>query len=275
MIKEKYTGTGNVVLIAGGGKVFTDIAARFVGSERSLEDIIASPYSKEIVENILKSGHKAALEFDDFIFGVEGYSRATETQLVRKRIASYLIKSGRCELKGKRTYSIVYPESIKDIETEVSIPASALSLPNGDPFEGRLDGVHVMHMKLTTQDLINFSSQWYDSGLELGYKEEDLRYLKPQATEFKAIVKMNAHALHDWFSIRCCQNAQHEIRDLAHKMLTLCKNATPDLFKGAGPSCQQLGYCPENYRQNEKCRGKILTKDSALAILEKYKGEAA
>lgn len=47
-------------------------------SERELEDIVASPYSKKIVENILSSGHRAALEFDFFIFGLEGYSRGDQ-----------------------------------------------------------------------------------------------------------------------------------------------------------------------------------------------------
>ena len=101
MLQEQYTGQGQVVLIAGGGRIYTDIAARFVASERSLDDIIASPYSAKIVKNILASGHLAAVEFDYFLFGVAGYSRVTETQLVRKRLASYLIKSGRTELQGK------------------------------------------------------------------------------------------------------------------------------------------------------------------------------
>ena len=52
-MKETYTGNGTVVLIAGGGKIYTDIAARFVRSERSVEEIAASPYSREIVKNIL------------------------------------------------------------------------------------------------------------------------------------------------------------------------------------------------------------------------------
>ena len=29
MLDEKYTGNGKVVLLAGGGKIYTDIAARF------------------------------------------------------------------------------------------------------------------------------------------------------------------------------------------------------------------------------------------------------
>lgn len=82
MIDEKFTGNGKVLLLAGGGKIYTDLAARFVRSERALEEIAASPYSRQIVENILASGHRAALEFDFFLFGVEGYSRVTETQLV-------------------------------------------------------------------------------------------------------------------------------------------------------------------------------------------------
>ncbi|MBE6441089.1 MAG: FAD-dependent thymidylate synthase [Desulfovibrio desulfuricans] len=251
MLDENFTGTGKVMLLAGGGKIYTDIAARFVRSERSLEDIAASPYSRKIVQNILESGHRAALEFDFFLFGVEGFSRVTETQLVRKRLASYLIKSGRAELGGKRAFSVVYPRSVADFGAEVTLP----------------DG-HCC--TLSGRDLAGLACQWYDAGLAAGLPEEDLRYLKPQATEFKAIIGMNAHALLDWFSIRCCRNAQHEIRDLAWKMLRLCRKAAPDLFVGAGPNCVQLGYCPENRLQNQRCKGRIPTREEALAMLRAH-----
>ena len=172
----------------------------------------------------------------------------TETQLVRKRLASYLIKSGRAELGGKRRFSVVYPASVCGFGAEVTLP----------------DG-HTA--RLTGRDLADLTRQWYDAGLEAGLPEEDLRYLKPQATEFKAIIGMNAHALLDWFSIRCCRNAQHEIRHLANKMLSLCRKAAPDLFEKAGPNCASLGYCPENRLQNPKCRGHIPTHDDVLAML--------
>lgn len=255
MLDEKYTGNGKVVLLAGGGKIYTDIAARFVRSERSLEEIVASPYSRQIVRNILESGHRAALEFDFFLFGVEGYSRVTETQLVRKRLASYLIKSGRAELGGKRRFSVVYPTSVRDFGTEVTLPDGHTCCISG-------------------RDLADLSRQWYDAGLESGLKEEDLRYLKPQATEFKAIIGMNAHALLDWFSIRLCRNAQKEIRDLASKMLYLCRKAAPDLFQDAGPSCVQLGYCPEERLQNPQCVGKVLRKSEAMSILQNRRQHA-
>lgn len=256
MLRETYTGSGKVILLAGGGKIFTDIAARFVRSERELEDIAASPYSRRIVRNILDSNHRAALEFDYFLFGVDGYSRVTETQLVRKRIASYLIKSGRAELNGKRAYQIVYPANAASFTAEVALP---------DGSRTRLSG----------HDLADLGRQWYEAGVDAGLPEEDLRYLKPQATVFKAIIGMNAHALLDWFAIRCCRNAQAEIRDLAHKMLALCRQAAPDLFENAGPSCMQIGYCPENSLQNAHCKGKIPTKNEALAILKKHRQQGA
>lgn len=252
MLKEKKVGEGKVMLLAGGGKIYTDIAARFVRSERDLEEIVASPYSKQIVQNILDSGHKAALEFDYFLFGVEGYSRVTEIQLVRKRLASYLIKSGRAELNGKREFSVVLPENTIDFKVDIILPS------------GHVEG-------LSGHDLAEISRQWYDGGLEKGMPEEDLRYLKPQATEFKAIIGMNAHALIEWFAIRCCQNAQAEIRDLAWKMLRLCRGVAPDLFTAAGPSCTQIGYCPENDRQCQRMRGVIPTKREALKLLSAYR----
>lgn len=248
MLQEQYTGSGKVILLAGGGKIYTDLAARFVRSERELEEIAASPYSRQIVRNILDSNHRAALEFDYFLFGVDGYSRVTETQLVRKRMASYLIKSGRAELGGKRAFRVAYPENAASFSCPVTLPNGEMALLSG-------------------RDLADITRQWYEGGVSSGIPEEDLRYLKPQASVFKGIIGMNAHALLDWFAIRCCKNAQHEIRDMAGKMLALCRKTAPDLFEGAGPSCAQLGYCPENRLQNPACRGKILTKEEALKIL--------
>lgn len=245
-----HVGSGKVVLIAGGNKIYTDIAARFVRSERDLQDIVASPYDKNIVQNILRSNHLAATEFDYFIFGIEGYSRVTEVQLVRKRLASFLIKSGRCELHGKRSFDVTYPEILDTINCPVTIKDKTIIL--------------------STQEILSILEQYYEYGLEQNIPEEDLRYMKPQATSCKAIIGMNAHALRDWFRIRCCKNAQREIRDLAMRMLFLCKQAAPDLFNGAGPNCTVLGYCPENQYQNPKCKG-IPTHEEVLRMLDERK----
>jgi len=238
------TGNGKVVLLAGGGKCFTDIAARFVGSEKSLDAIVASPYDKKIVQNIINSGHAAATEFDYFVFGTEGYSRVTEVQLVRKRLASYLIKSGRKDKSGKRNFDIVIPKSIQQ------------------------HSVFWKNSIWTTVDILELIEEWYNIGVQEGLPEEELRYLKPQATEFKSIIGMNCHALLDWWRIRCCKNAQGEIADLARKTLKLCKAAQPDLFAKAGANCKVLGYCPENKLQHKDCKGKIPTHNDVLKLIK-------
>ncbi|MPM60678.1 Thymidylate synthase ThyX [bioreactor metagenome] len=245
-MNQMRVGDGTVVLLAGGGKVYTDVAARFTRSERGLEEIIASPYNAELVRSIVEKGHLAATEFDYFLFGVEGFSRVTEVQLVRKRLASYLIKSGRVDKHGKRSYDVVLPDGILPHRAECT-------LPNGEKVD------------LSAVDLLNMLEEWYNAGVDAGFKEEELRYLKPQGTEFKALIGMNAHALLDWFKIRCCMNAQAEIRDLANKMLRLCKEASPALFEGAGPNCVSLGYCPENEFQHPSCR--VIRKKDAMELL--------
>lgn len=270
VLKKSYVGEGKVGLIAGGGKIYTDLAARFVGSEKSLDEIIAAPYSKEIVLRILNSGHKAAVEFDYFLFGIEGYARVTEVQLVRKRIASYMIKTGRMDKYGKRSFDVVIPKHIENNKTSCKLPVSSLTLTDGTPLENYIPkGEIELNYLVGVDDILDIIENWYEAGVKNGFPEEELRYLKPQATEFKAIIGMNAHALLDWFAIRCCQRAQTEIRDLAYKMLELCQEAAPDLFANAGPNCVVLGYCPENEMQHEGCRGKVFTKNEVIKLLQK------
>ena len=74
---------------------FVDIAATFTRSEKSMEEVVSMPYNEKLVEKVVGMNHLATTEFDYFVFAVEGCSRVVETQLVRKRLASYLIKSGK------------------------------------------------------------------------------------------------------------------------------------------------------------------------------------
>ena len=269
MVNLSMVGNGKVVLIQGGGRCYMDMAARFCRTEKDLQNIIATEYDKNLVKRILESGHLAATEFDYFIFGVEGYSRVTEAQLIRKRHASYLIKSGRCNKGGKRSFDVVLPRDILEIGTEIKVPVANITI---DGMEGQFyfNGENPeISVYFNTVDILSLIESWYNTGIGKNVPEEDLRYLKPQATEFKAIIGMNAHALLDWFKIRCCMNAQTEIRDMANKMLAICKEVSPDLFKNAGPSCKVLGYCPEG-SQNINCDGKIIKKEEALRILQEY-----
>ena len=248
-------GEGNVMLLKGGELTYTDVAAKFVRSEQGITEIIASEYDANLLDKILKSNHLACTEFDYFLFAIEGYARVTEVQLVRKRMASFMMKSGRPNKNGKRNYDVVLPSYLYDHGEQIR-------------FEYMTSGQNETSV-YDTFDLLNMLELWYNQARKV-IPEEEARYLKPQATEFKALIGMNAHALLDWFKIRCCINAQTEIRDLAMKMLAICKKVSPDLFKYAGSSCKSLGYCPENSLQHKNCQNKIPTHECVLDLILKH-----
>ena len=84
--------------------------------------------------------------------------------------------------------------------------------------------------------------KWYDDWIEVlgnqGEKSnEDARFVLPNAAETKFVVTMNARELLHFFSLRCCNRAQWEIRILATEMLRQVKEIAPNLFKNAGPGC--------------------------------------
>lgn len=300
MANISYVGEGRVYLIAGGGKCYSDIAARFCRSEKNVQEIIGTDDSLKALKAIVESGHQAALEFDDFIFGIEGYSRVTEVQLVRKRHASYNIKSGRVDKHGKRSFDVVIPRIIEAnrhiLSTKIKLDPKMIhfgiitdtshvvekdekSKHNLnmfdfiDTYNTHMDGIEVdlddIYLDVNDLFILDVIEQWYNHGVELNIKEEDLRYLKPQATEFKACIKMNISGLLDWFKVRLCNRAQAEIRDLATKIYRICVEEFPIVFENAGANCKCLGYCPEK-EQCEQMKGKIPTKEEALKILKEY-----
>lgn len=182
----------------------------------SLKELTLSQ-AREIIRRVLKSGHESVIEHASFTFFAEGVSRSLTHQLVRHRIASYTQQSMRyvdlLELKGY----IIKPKSIS----------------NNQELSKIFD-----HVMAKCKDAYNL---FRDKGIS----PEDARFLLPIATQTKIAITMNARELRHFFALRCCLRAQWEIRELANKMLRICKSIAPSLFDQAGPSCVRLGYCPE------------------------------
>ena len=285
MINEMKVGNGKVFLIAGGGKTYCDMAAKFCRTEKDVEDIIASPQSKKLIKDLISSKHYAALEFDDFVFGIQGFARVTEVQMVRKRLASYLISSGRVEKNGKRAFNVVIPDDITKFNAIAALNPERVHLKFDNSNEYSLTDVfHILRNTLgqpnnpfvtytyNYKDILNFIEMWYSAGIDNNVPEEDLRYMKPQATEFKAAIKIDAANLRNWARIRMCNRAQFEIRDLCTKMVNLAKEASPDLMAGTGPSCAVDGYCSES-EQCTKLKGIMPTKEQVLKYVNAHKEE--
>ena len=170
---------------------------------------------QSVLSTIMKSGHFSTLEHVSYTFAVDGVSRALTHQLVRHRLASFNQQSQR------------YVKFAGDVEV-VKPPTVVAQEDTSRVFDEAIDAVVDAYHKL----------------LDAGVPAEDARYLLPNAAETKIVITMNIRELLHFLSLRCCNRAQWEIREMAWQMLALCKQAAPALFEHAGPACVS-GPCPE------------------------------
>ena len=166
------------------------------------------------LQHSLASGHESVLEHAVFTFRIEGVSRVTLAQLTRHRLASFSVQSQRY---------------VKMNDWKAIIPDTIIK----SKFLQEVD------------EQIRHSMDLYQRMVEAGIPAEDARYVTPQAITTNLILTMNARELRHFFSLRCCNRAQWEIRHLADEMLRLCWKKAPILFETAGPGCV-TGNCLES-----------------------------
>lgn len=170
---------------------------------------------KSVLSTIMKSGHFSTLEHVSYTFAVDGVSRALTHQLVRHRLASFNQQSQRY-VKFSDGVETVKPHTVEENEEASRV------------FDEAIEAVIEGYQKL----------------LDMGIPAEDARYLLPNAAETKIVITMNIRELLHFFSLRCCNRAQWEIREMAHKMLELVRPTAPYIFMDAGAPCIR-GDCPE------------------------------
>ena len=203
----------------------TAMAAKLCYSPSGIDDIadgLTGDKAAAFIEKIIEIGHHSTIEHATFTFGIEGVSRTLLAQITRHRLASFSVQSQRYVSYSETGFSYIVPPSIRALGEEATAR-----------FQAQMQ---------TMQD-------WYDEWREaLGEKGEkanqDARFVLPGACETKMILTMNARELLHFFSLRCCNRAQWEIRSLAWRMLELVSGVAPALFKAAGPSCIR-GKCSE------------------------------
>lgn len=181
-----------------------------------LEEKISDEQAAKLVRKLVTMGHFSTLEHVTFTFAIEGVSRVLTHQLVRHRIASYSQQSQRY---------------VKEHDFETILPPTIAAKPEAKAKFERL--------MLEIQNLYNELTDDY------GVPAEDARYVLPNAAETKIVATFNVRSLLNFFSLRCCNRAQWEIRQLAEKMLAECKTVAPVLFENAGPTCVSEGVCHE------------------------------
>lgn len=190
-------------------------------------DMISDKLSKKkigrLVRQMVDTGHHSTLEHSSYTFGIAGLSRVASHQLVRHRIASFSQASQR----------YISLEECFDFETPLEIHK-----------DERAREVFLNSMKS--------SHETYRQLVQSGISKEDARFVLPGAARSQIIVTMNARSLLNFFTLRTCERAQKEIRMVARKMLALVREVAPNIFYKAGPACDALGYCPDDFRDCPK-----------------------
>ena len=188
-----------------------------------LKDKAETADNAAYIRRVLASGHTSVIEHASFTFGIEGVSRTLLAQITRHRMASFSVQSQRyVSNAGQEVFDFVMPPRIRALGPE----AEEKFLSQMKTMQG-----------------------WYDEWSELMGEgsAEDARFVLPGAAATRMTMTMNARELLHFFSLRMCNRAQWEIRELAWQMYALVYPLAPSVFENAGPGCAR-GACPEGKR---------------------------
>ena len=190
------------------------------------------------LEMLQSIGHESPIEHASFTFGIQGVSRSLLAQITRHRIASFSVQSQRY---------------VKEDGFQFVVPPEIEKIPEAKEEFLRAMEEEQRHYERLTQLLqekhkaeLMAAGEPEKSAQRKAEKRaiEDARFVLPNACATKMIMTMNARSLLNFFSNRCCNRAQWEIRELATQMLKEVKAVAPHLFEKAGPPCLR-GACPE------------------------------
>ncbi len=190
------------------------------------------------LDMLTEIGHESPIEHASFTFGIEGVSRSLLAQITRHRLASYSVQSQRY---------------VKEDLFEFVLPPEIEAVPEAKAEFLRAMEEDAAHYQRLTNLL---QEKHYEAFLAQGEEPkaakkkaekkaiEDARFVLPNACATKMICTMNARSLLNFFTHRCCNRAQWEIRALATEMLKEVRAVAPHIFEKAGPPCLR-GDCPE------------------------------
>ena len=231
------------------------------------------------ISRLIKIQHLSPFEHVSFSFAIEGVSRTLTHQLVRHRLASYSQQSQRYVKED--AFEFIIPPAIKNNERAFRIFIEEMhnsqvaydkivdelildkifesnnyfewyeKISECETIDDNWDAEEIYKNLIgENYEILSKYLKIFKDNFKKEYntfeKEaiEDARYVFPNATETKIIVTMNSRTLMNFFSLRCCNRAQWEIRQLADEMLTQAYQVAPAIFAGSGASCT-FGKCTE------------------------------
>lgn len=219
---------------------------------------------QSFIEKLRSVGHESPFEHASFTFAIDGVSRSLLAQITRHRIASFSVQSQRYVEMSSAQF--VAPAAVQNNPYALRIFDDMMdearrayqdihSYLMSEYLRARYkdcipcDNPKYFYLSLDAYFNSRKDSDEYKSYRKVRraaekYANENARCVLPNAATTRMVVTMNARELMHFFSLRCCNRAQDEIRDLADEMLKLCKSVAPSLFLNAGAPCVS-GVCPE------------------------------
>ena len=201
------------------------------------EEKITETSSHEFIRKLIGRKHDSVLEHATISIRLIT-NRGVSHELVRHRLASYTQQSQRYVSLKKLDYVTPFT-----ISTHQQIRAK---------YDEAVQAAH----------------QLYGEMLEAGIPAEDARYVLPQAIETQLVMTMNARELMHACSLRLCDRAQWEIRELFERIKTEVEKVAPFIGAELKPKCYDLGYCNER----ESCGLFPTLKGSEITLNKKERG---
>jgi thymidylate synthase (FAD) len=159
---------------------------------------------KKFIRMLLKNRHFSVLEHCSATFRMTGVSRAMTHQLVRHRLCSFTQQSQR--YVDEKRFCFVEPESIR------KSPAAH------ELFRNSMEGAREAYRRLQ----------------EMGVRNEDARFVLPNAVESQMVVTANLRQWRHIVELRCKPGSQWEIRKACGLVFRLLKQHVPAAFEDLG-----------------------------------------
>jgi len=183
--------------------VFSLKACEYAGRNcYASQDRITDDSYFTFINNLIKRGHEAPLEFADITFDLTT-SRAVLAELTRHRLVSFCVESQRYIQEAKTgDITFIKPEwyNVEDEATTV------------------------------WQNQIQSAEDAYKELIALGCKPEQAREVLPNSTACRIIMKANLREWRHIFELRTSKFAYPQMRTLATQMLKLCNERVPIVF---------------------------------------------
>jgi thymidylate synthase (FAD) len=155
---------------------------------------------KAFIRMLIKKGHLSVLEHAHATFRISGVSRAFTHQFVRHRLCSYSQQSQR--YVDESNFNYVEPESVRNNSKAHSV----------------------------FTEFMGNAKKAYSELQKLGIKNEDARFVLPNAVETQIVVTANLREWRHIIELRGEPGAQWEIRRAAIEILKILKKHAPTVF---------------------------------------------